>query len=483
MFVLLPFFTSAQEDTNPIEQFNGFDLTNPMAQQSNIGAMLGYTDIGGDKFVGMRLQPEFVFGKLSFGLDVPIMFGLDSFKFRKDEYKDGVGLLRMIRYVGWGVKKRDPLFIRVGDISDTYIGYGILVDNYTNSVSFDKRKMGISWDILIKNFIGIEGMYSDFDAASKNLFAIRPYIKPLGRTSIPVVKTLDIGFTMVSDHDKTFIETTKNDVTTKYQTNTFLDNGMKAWAVDMGIIPINRSFMQLRAYMQYGKLQKNKSTLLADSIQSYLTANQATISKEDSTIIANYDGSGGFSVGVDFRLKAAGNMFRLDAKLERLWYKSYFEPQFFNLTYEINKDAKIFGLATANGKKGIYGALSVTAMEKIQVGGSLMIPDDASETNPAVLMLNLDASRLMDKVVLTAYYIKGGLNGLKDAFKLDDRSLLSARAAYKMYKFLLVGMDYKWTWSALEDGTFKENHYISPYIGFQMPLNFGKNSQPINLDN
>jgi hypothetical protein len=483
LLLVLPFMAMSQEDNKPVNEFGGFDVSNPMNQQSSFGALLGYTDIGGEKFVGMRIQPEFVFGKLGFGLDIPFLFSVPDFKLRTDEYKDGVGLLRMIRYVSWGVKKRDPIYIRFGDLSDSYIGYGILLDNYTNSISFEKRKMGLSWDILVKNLVGVEGLYSDLDFTSPNLLALRPYVKPLGRTSIPVAKTLDIGFTFITDHDQTYLQTDS----VRIQNNKFLDKGMKAWALDMGIIPINRTFLQLRAYMQYGKLVKNNSALLQDSIASYLTMarNRAEnpISVDDSASIANYKGAGGFSIGVDLRLKAAGDVFRLDAKLERLWYKQYFMPQFFNASYEMNKDMRIFGLATANGKSGTYGALSITAMEKIMVGGSLMIPDNSSETNPAMLTLNLDASRLMEKFILTAYYIKGGLTGVKDAFKLDDRSLLSARVAYRMYKFLVIGMDYKWTWAKLEDGSFKTINYVSPYFGIQIPLALGKNKEPINFDN
>lgn len=473
-FLVMPFNASSQED--PTTGFGDFDLTNPMNQQSSFGALLGLTDIGGEKFVGMRIQPEFVLGKLGFGLDVPFMFSVEDWKLRTEEFKDGVGLLRMIRYVSWGVKKRDPVYVRVGDLTGSWIGYGILLDNYTNQVSFEKRKMGATFDVLVKNLVGVEGLYSDFDMTSMNLLAIRPYVKPLGRTSIPVVKTIDFGFTYLTDKDQTKIKTD----TLSFQNNRFLDKGMSAWALDMGVMPVNMSFMQLRLYAQYGKLRKNESSVFADSIADYLAL--PAVTGDDSTHIANYDGSSGFGIGVDFRFKAGGDALRVDAKLERLWYKKYFMPQFFNATYEFDKDARIFGLASADGTKGIYGALSVIAMQKVMVGGSLMIPDEVSDINPAILTLNLDASQLMEKFVITGMYVKGGLTGLKDAFKLDERSLLTSRVAYKMYKFLQLGVDYKWTWSKIEDGTFKATHYVTPYFGFQMPFNFGGGQKPINID-
>ncbi len=466
-------FAQAQQST---DAFGNFDVSNPMDQQNGLGALLGYTDIGGQKFIGMRIQPEFNFGKIGFGLDVPLLFSLDDGKFRTEEFKDGIGWLRCVRYFRYGVKKRDPFYIRVGDLTGSYIGYGILLDNYTNSVSFEKRKLGASFDILIGNLVGIEGLYSDFDMSSFNLFAIRPYVKPFGRTRIPIIRTMDMGVSFVTDHDETKIKLTDS---TNYQ-NKFIKDGMKAWALDIGIMPVSSEFMQLKVYAQYGNLMKNKSELLKNAIDSVI---QTPDFAGDSAMMVNYKGSDGFGIGVSFKLKAMDNMFRLDARLERLWYKKYFMPQFFNAGYEFDKDAKLLALTSTDGKKGIYGALAITAMEKVMVGGSLMIPDNISEIAPAVLTLDFDASKLFEKFVIQGQYIKGGLTGLSDAFKLDERSLMSARVAYKMYKFLVIGFDYKWTWSKMDDGTFKAANYISPYFGFQMPFNFGNKNTSIGTEN
>jgi hypothetical protein len=61
--------------------------------------------------------------------------------------------------------------------------------------------------------------------------------------------------------------------------------------------------------------------------------------------------------------------------------------------------------------------------------------------------------------------------------------LLTARAAYRMYKFLVVGVDYRWTWSKMENGKFEAANYAMPYVGFQMPFDLGKNKQPIDFNN
>ncbi len=443
--------------------FENFDITNVLDEQSSLGANLGYTSIGGQKYLGFRLQSELAFGKFGVGIDVPLMFSLEGEGLRTEEFTSGVGWLRMIRYLRWGVKKRDPLYIKVGDLTGEWIGYGLLVDNYTNATSFEKRKLGVTWDILVKNFIGVEGLYSDIDMKSFNLLAIRPYLKPFGNTSIPILRTMDMGFTYVTDHDDT--ETDK----LTYYPNEYIKDGVSAWAVDVGFMPINMSFMQLKVYAQYGGLAKNTSKAFEDYRNTLLGSELAESAQ-------NYDGSTGMGVGADFRFKLLGNVLRVDSKLERLWYKKYFMPQFFNAAYELKKDDRYKELITTDAKEGVYGALSVTALEKVRIGGSLMIPDKLSETAPAILTLHLDASQLIDKVILTGHYVKADLANLKDAFKLDERSLLTVRAGYKVYKFLVVGMDYKWTWSVMEDGKLKADNYATPYIGFHMPLNLGKKS-------
>lgn len=478
-----------EEETEDIGQtggFENFDFSSGLDKGSSIGAFLGYSQIGDQKFIGMRLMPDLSFGKFGVGLNIPIMFNLDDGKFRTDEFKDGVGWARIIDYVRYGVKKRDPFYIKVGSLTGSYIGYGILLDNYTNAYSYDKRKMGVTFDILVKNFFGVEGLYSDFDMGSFNLLAVRPYIKPFGMTKIPIIKTMDIGFTYITDHDKTFVKL--SDTTTTQ--NQYIEAGQKAWAADIGIIPINRSFMQLKVYAQYGKLLKNTSALLQDTLNIIADNLRATGQDNNNPLIKdntvagtnNYDSGNGFSVGADFRFNFGAKTIQLQARIERLWFTEFFTPQFYNADYEANKDIKLLEIARTDGKKGIYGSLTAVVLEKVMIGGSLMIPDDVSEIAPAVVAVHFDASKMFEKFVVKGQYVKGGLTSLSDAFVFDERSLASVRVAYKIYKFFLAGLDYRWTWSKQADGTFEASNYISPYIGFSIPLNFGSNKNPIDFD-
>jgi len=484
-FIGAGFTANAQEDINTedlqenlgdFSGFENFDLSQGLTEESALGAFLGYAKIGDDNFIGMRLQPDLNFGKFGIGLNIPIMFNINDWSFRKDEYKDGVGWLRIIDYVRYGVKKRDPVYILVGSLYNSWIGYGLLLDNYSNQVSFDKRKIGATFDILIGDVVGIEGLYSDFDMSSFNLFAIRPYVKPLAKTGIPVVRSLDVGFTYVTDHDYTKIESENGIIQNQY-----IQDGQNAWSIDIGVTPINLSFMQLKIYAQFGKLLKNESALLqdtlnaiADSLRDAGATNNPLIAGNDVYGTNNYDEGSGTSIGADFRFNFGAKTLQLQARIERLWYNEFFMPQFYNAGYELNKDAKLINLAQTDGKKGIYGSLTGVFMEKVLIGGSLMIPDNVSETAPAFFTVDVDASKLFEKIILKGQYLKGGLAEFKDVFTFDDRSLASARVAYKMHKFLMVGLDYKWTWTKTSEGDFDVENHISPYIGFSMPLGIGK---------
>jgi hypothetical protein len=140
--------------------------------------------------------------------------------------------------------------------------------------------------------------------------------------------------------------------------------------------------------------------------------------------------------------------------------------------YEINKDAKLYSLASSEKLQGIYGSLFATLIDKIHVGGSILLPDNVSETSPALLQLSAEAPNLIPKFMLSAHYLKGNIADLSDALVIDENSIATVRVAYKILPFLLAGVDYKWTFLTTEDGSFEADHTIMPYVGLHFPLNF-----------
>ena len=459
--------TAAVENTTSMEG-GEFDMGQMMKKTNSLGAYFGYTNIGGESVIGFRLQPDLQIGKLGLGLDIPVQFSITDKKFRTEEFKDGVGLLRMIRFLSWGTKKQDDYYFKVGDLTGSFLGYGMLINNYSNSISVDKRKIGVDLDFCFGKMWGIEVLYSDVNVKSLNMLGIRPYIRPLGLTGIPIIKTFDIGVQYVTDRDRTG-SMLAGDASSNH--NTFIGaSGVNAEAIDMGVTLLNMPMVRLQAFTSAARLERNKSANLAKALHDSINGHA---SAEYIMDVQNYekDGAGyGLSAGLDFKFKFLGNVLRLDARAERLWYTNNFIPHFFDVSYEMKKDARIMEAVTSKAEKGYYAELGLMVLSKIMVSGGLLMPDDMGPNNPALLRLVLDGSQISKAIVLEGEYVKGGLTSFNDVITLDERSLVSVRAAYKLLNMFCVGVDYNWTWVNV-GGKFKPSSYFAPYVGVKLAFN------------
>lgn len=423
-------------------------------KENSISGNLGYTSVDGQAFVGFRFQPQFSFGKIGLGLDVPLLFDIESGELRKEEFTEGVGILRMIRYLSYGNKKKDPVYVKMGDMTGERLGFGAILGNYTNSVSFERRKVGISADVLFKKTIGLEAIYSDlnFDGSMK-LLAVRPYYKPFTKSGIPVLRTLEVGMSFVADKDD-YEEDTENGITSN---TTFTRDGNSAFGVDLGVILLKNSLLELTWDVQFSKLSKN------DALANFIAANSAIY-----TSGASYDSGKGFATGFEGNFNFIANLFHLNARIERQWYGENYIPQFYNFAYEINKDARLKELIGAEKAQGIYGRLGAEILDLVKVEGELLLPDNLEESSRgAVLGLTLQTKEIA-KFRAKGKYVKAQLSDLKDAFKFDERALANILVTYRLNQFMEAGVNYQWTYAQKEDGTYGPVNQVRPYIGFSM---------------
>ncbi len=460
LLILWPMLAMAQH-----HQRLEYTTFTPLSQNDSarqIGLKFGFVNIDGRAYYGLRFQTEFAFKKVGIGVDVPLLFDAENGSFRADEYYYGIGALRLIRYLRYGRKKLDPFYLRLGDITGTYLGYGLLVNNYSNAVSFERRKFGITFDVLIRRKYGLEGFYSDLHLASFTLLGLRPYFRPLGETNIPIINTLEFGVAFVTDRDKNPVR--------KFATGAIpyqmVSQGMSAWSFDVGFDLVNTSFMRLSAYTQAGGL------LTPDTLRQVL----------EQRGIAYKQGRGA-GIGLATRMRMVGDDFILDARVERVWFSDFFLPQFFDVGYEINKDRRIEQLGSVRAQTGVFGALNGTFMRAVHLGGSLLLPDNIGFEAPGMLQLHARSNRpIGGKVSIQAYYIKSSLRSLESAFYVDERSQMSVLLGYNISKFFVVGMHYRWTFARLENGEVKATNMVSPYFGLSIPLGRDQNPLP-NLQN
>lgn len=427
------------------------DFESAFDEENSLAANLGFTTVGDQTFVGMRVQPEFSFGKFGLGLDIPLLFNIKSGEIRTEEFNNGVGVLRMIRYLNYGKKKKDPVYIKLGDMTGEQLGYGSILGNYSNAVSFERRKIGISADITFKKVLGFEALYSDLNFnGTQKLLAVRPYYRPFGKKDIPVIKTIEFGASYVSDKDD-FEEEGVNVSTTK-----FTREGNSAFGFDVGAILLKNSLLKLTWDAQFTTLNENDA--LADDITT----------NPNNYVNTNYGTGSGYATGLEAHFRFVANVFHLNARIERQWYGENYIPQFFNFAYEINKDQRLRELVGAEKSQGIYGKLGSEILGIVKIEGELLLPDDLEESERgAIVGINLKTKEI-GNFTARGSYVKAQLEDLGDAFRLDEGSLANLLVTYKFNKFMEAGVDYQWTFAENEDGSFKAVNQVRPYFGVSL---------------
>jgi hypothetical protein len=160
----------------------------------------------------LKLSPDLAIGKFGIGLELTLHYtftggtGGDSLEVRRDDWWQGTDkiadvYLPKFKYIRYGFKG-DPLYAKLGSIDDATLGDGFIMGDYENTRFLpDTRIFGLSFDLdgQLFNFpyVGIETFVGNL--AQFDVIAMRPFIRPLAGTQIPVIKNLQVGGTLAMD--------------------------------------------------------------------------------------------------------------------------------------------------------------------------------------------------------------------------------------------------------------------------------------------
>lgn len=155
--------------------------------------------------------------RLAIGVDVPIwkfgvFFDVELFVDNDGQFSDKGwnfeddwldALSRKIRYIRFG-QEGEPLFIKFGGLSSVSLGYGFLVDRFTNMLHYpDQKLLGLQFDLNDISPIGItlQTLVADFKDFNNDggVVAARLGFRPLKITGIPVVKGITISGSYATD--------------------------------------------------------------------------------------------------------------------------------------------------------------------------------------------------------------------------------------------------------------------------------------------
>jgi len=181
-------FAYVDKDTIPPEQI-----------KNNNGIILSYGSTTLDRKNGIpkkiwneyHIKPRFKTDHVLLGLDLVFHFDEDT-KLDTDDWNDFGDIIDKLDYLYFNTMK-DPVFLRLGQLSNVTFGSGFIVNHYSNMITYPLKEKKVGLDLGIKSPWDdkLEFFTNDLDAA--RIFGLRASIVPLD--------FVEVGFNYVLDKD------------------------------------------------------------------------------------------------------------------------------------------------------------------------------------------------------------------------------------------------------------------------------------------
>tara|TARA_B110000444_G_scaffold137039_1_gene128637 strand:- start:2223 stop:3809 length:1587 start_codon:yes stop_codon:yes gene_type:complete len=182
---------------NPIlAQSENLDVDDSTNEKSVRGAF-GAVTIDGKIWNQIALRPSLPFGKLSISFDIVLYIDQDG-NIHDDEWDFSSGekvkntLIDKVYYVRYGNKWQKNYF-QIGALNNVTMGYGILLNNYTNTLLYPQvRKVGMEFKSLAFG-VNTYGFTNDF----KENFGLTGI-----RVSAPISNSFTLGISWAGDRNQ-----------------------------------------------------------------------------------------------------------------------------------------------------------------------------------------------------------------------------------------------------------------------------------------
>ena len=438
----------------------------PPKKPFNMGLAVGSATINDTIYNQVALRPELSFGKLGIGFDL-VMYIDNEGNIRKDEWDEPSDFIDKILYLRWG-QKSDPFWLMWGSLNNVTLGYGGLLNGYSNMMEFPSvRKVGINTGIAFGKF-GTEVFLSNMKDFSRGgtLLGLR------GTYKVSDALPITLGMNFVRDmnqfsglkdtdgddypdlfddfpNDKDLWNDTDGDGIADANGGSKIPNG--GWDIDAdgnNILDAQQSDLKLKpepfkstsseAIAQgFGfdigyPLLKSKAL----SMEVYSEFNTLTFSKStgDTTYFNRNEMTGsGFTLP---GIRASLFSF-LNISFEYRIKNGFFIPQFFDGSYDLSrvtvqttdtgilvrtKDQLIFADPMSNkDTKGMFGSASANIFNLLTFNASYAsMKADTTEFNSFNAIINLNAENIPKLSVAQAYYQR---NNDKNPFDFGNPSI------------------------------------------------------------
>jgi len=453
----------------------GFDFT--------MGLSAGAAVLDGELYNQIGIRPLITIGKLGIALDLSLYLDSDG-NVREENWDDASDIWEKFYFIRWA-KPGDPFYLKVGAIDDYRLGYGLLMNHYSNTIEYPNViRTGMEIGLESEGY-GFQGMVNNFGEAFNGggVFAGRFVGKFLLGIEVGLSVVADVNqYKALKDRDdddvpdfaddfpnnRRFTADTDGDGIADEEdwdrdNNWFRDNpnvvpdslneepnfdesllkrpfrtsdgknkSQIAAAIDIGLPIINQEYLQLILYSQYAKFFNN-------------------------------GGWGITAPGV--RAKFAF----INAFAEYRIFGEKFIPEYFNTTYELER-AVLVEDTTGNILVKTKRSLLQEIDEKLQgyaIGADFNIADflifgaeyqdmAKNDIEFRTFRVNLDVNPLIIPKVnkAGAYYMQN--NTMGDLFKRSEGTILGYKFGYDIGGGATLLMDFRQTYRDLNgDGKIK----------------------------
>jgi hypothetical protein len=452
-----------------LDTIPGEDMFSSLVEKDGMGlaAGMGVGKIGDALFLKLDPAFEFNMGPIGFGVHIPLNLSLEGGEgdvLRKEDWDEPTEFLRILRYFRFG-QKRDTVYVRVGELAAS-VGHGTIVGRYINNIDINTYHMGLQADFNT-DYGGLETLLSDVGAVSKGfsdtkLFAGRLYVKPISFIMAPdsplnifavgasVAVDVNAPNTLSVDEAGNPVVDEENNFSVAQEKQSLI------WGLDVEAEVFNNSLVELVPYI-------------------------------DFNMINGLDKGGwGFHMGAMAKLKLpVGLDLTIPLRLEYRRFAGNYIPAYFGSFYDNErfsyplgaagnartKRAYLSSITNTDGLNGWFGESAFDVGGYAQVGALYEDYDthDGTPGGTLSVFMNVPAT---DFLQAKAYYTRSKVEGPKDLFKLDERSLLTVQAsgAVPDFPYLWLVLRFTRQWVVNDTGAFVSQDDWDAGVEFKFQL-------------
>jgi len=389
-----------------------------------LGLQFGAVTIEGATYSRAVLEPRIEIGRFRAALYLPFIYQEDLFdptewyqpggnnewsfgsdyNWNKDTENAVEDLARdislKIRYIEFG-QRRDPIFVRAGNLSGITLGHGILMNRYANDSSFPAvRRLGLN--------LGADGTYGGFEAMTNDVVGAeisgaRLYMRPaapLFRAALGVSAVADLypaeslrglndpGLDLISDADPVLLNI----------------------GADIDFPLLETSPVSLILYSELGGLLPYLHNDYGDPDNGGLNKGlqEKVLFDWGKQELRNYGASAGVT----------GHLFALDYKAEYRYSQGIFQHGVYNAAYDrnradrtqsvfqylLNPDNELYDTVTM----GIYGEAGVDILQLFRIEAGYLWPWEMDNDGD---FSRSDRDEALLRLALLPGWMPGGLHG------------------------------------------------------------------------